>query len=256
MRHRRTIEKYLMRLLIAEDDALHRSFLKSMAQTVLPGLEHVAEAADGAEALSLFDEQHFDWVILDLQMPRVTGVDAARHIWRNKPKAQILFWSNYADEAYIRGITRIVPEEAVYGYILKSAAEDRLLLAIQGVFLEEQCVVDREVRGVQRRTRDRHAGLTESEYEALIDLSLGLTDKVMAARRNVSLRGAQSRLQQLYQKLGLDKSEIPLGDFGPAYNARTRAVFLAMSRGLLNADALKNENASLQAWLKTDHHEG
>ncbi|MGQ7846616.1 response regulator [Granulosicoccus sp. 3-233] len=241
-----------MSLLIAEDDALHRTFLKSIALTVLPDLQHVEETADGAEAMRSFDRYHHDRVILDLQMPKVTGVDVARHIWRCRPETRILFWSNYAEEAYIRGITRIVPEQAVYGYILKSASEDRLHLAIQGVFLEEQCIVDREVRGVQRRSRDQHAGLSECEYEALVDLSLGLTDKVMAARRNVSLRGAQSRLQQLYLKLGLDRSEIPSGTHGPCYNARTRAVFLAMSRGLLNSDSLKNEDALLQEWFRRE----
>ncbi|UWQ17902.1 response regulator transcription factor [Jannaschia sp. M317] len=238
-----------MRLLIAEDDSLHRSFLKTVTKGVLPDLTQLEEAADGARALELFSQDPFDSVILDLQMPHVTGVDAAKAIWSRSPKTRILFWSNYAEEAYIRGITKIVPIDSVYGYVLKSAPEDRLKLAIQGVFLSDQCVIDREVRGVQQRASDRVTSLTDMEYEALIDLSLGLTDKAIAARRNVSLRGAQSRLQQLYLKLGLDKGDIPRHAWGPSYNSRTRALSIALSRGLLNTNAIKQEEERLQSWM-------
>lgn len=244
-----------MRLLIAEDDALHRTFLRTTATKVLPTLDGIEEVEDGADAIKRFDASEFEAIILDLQMPNVTGVDAAKYIWRKKPGTRILFWSNYAEEAYVRGITKIVPQTAVYGYVLKSSSEDRLQMAIQGVFLQDQCVIDREVRGVQQRADDRSEGLTELEYEALIDLSLGLTDRAMAARRNVSLRGAQSRLQHLYLKLGLTKADIPAGPWGPSYNTRTRAVTIAISRGLLNADAIRQEEEKLADWLarKTTH---
>lgn len=238
-----------MRLLIAEDDKLHRSFLEGVARTTLPELEELTITADGADAIAAFDSSEYDSVILDLQMPKVTGVDVAKSIWAKQPRTKILFWSNYTEEAYIRGITKIVPGEAVYGYILKSAPEEQLKLALQGVFIAEQCVIDREVRGVQQRAGDRRSGLSELEYEALVDLCLGLTDKAMAARRNVSLRGAQSRLQHLYQKLGLDKGDIPTGTWGPSFNSRTRAISLALTQGILNADALRREEENLHEWL-------
>ncbi|TCK99304.1 LuxR family two component transcriptional regulator [Shimia isoporae] len=238
-----------MRLLIAEDDKLHREFLERVARAVLPDVEAVTVTPDGSVALEAFESEEFDSVILDLQMPNVTGVDAAKAIWARSPATRILFWSNYAEEAYIRGVTRIVPPAAVYGYVLKTAPEEQLKLAIQGVFVAEQCVIDREVRGVQQRAHDRFSSLTDLEYEALVDLCLGLTDKTMAARRKVSLRGAQSRLQHLYQKLGLDRGDIPQGEFGPSFNARTRAIFLALSRGILNADTLRREETQFQDWL-------
>ncbi|SHH13007.1 response regulator transcription factor [Cognatishimia maritima] len=238
-----------MHLLIAEDDKLHRAFLEKVARNTLADLNVLTMAEDGAEAIQEFDAAEYDSVILDLQMPRMTGVEVAKTIWAKKPSTKILFWSNYTEEAYIRGITKIVPSAAVYGYILKSAPAEQLKLALQGVFVAEQCVIDREVRGVQQRAGDRLLGLSELEYEALVDLCLGLTDKAMAARRNVSLRGAQSRLQHLYQKLGLDKGDIPVGEWGPTYNSRTRAISLALSQGILNADALRKEEENLRVWM-------
>lgn len=238
-----------MKVMVVENDALHRAFLKATVQTMVPECTAVLEAPDGAAAIEVAREQQPEFVILDLQMPNATGVEAARAIWREKPDTRILFWSNYADEAYVRGVARIVPPRAVYGYVLKSASEERLRFAIRGVFIEDQCIIDREVRGVQQRAENRLEGLTDAEYEILIDLALGLTDKVIAARRKISTRGVQSRLQHLYEKLGLEHGELTQPDWGPAFNSRTRAIYLALSRGLLNHDALKRAEQELADWL-------
>ncbi|WP_394199240.1 response regulator [Litoreibacter albidus] len=240
-----------MRLLIAEDDKLHRTFLESLVRDTFAELEELTLTRDGAGAIDAFKASDYDCVLLDLQMPKVTGVEVAKSIWARAPSTKILFWSNYTEEAYIRGITKIVPEAAVYGYILKSAPDEQLKLALQGVFIAEQCVIDREVRGVQQRAGNRLSGLSELEFEALVDLCLGLTDKAIAARRNVSLRGAQSRLQSLYQKLGLDREDIPSGEWGLSFNSRTRAISVALTQGILNADALRREEEKLQAWISS-----
>ncbi len=243
-----------MRLLIAEDDKLHRTFLERLTRDTFTEMQELTLTSDGAAAIEAFKSAEYDCVLLDLQMPKVTGVDVAKAIWAKAPTTKILFWSNYTEEAYIRGITKIVPDAAVYGYILKSAPDEQLKLALQGVFIAEQCVIDREVRGVQQRADNRLSGLSELEFEALVDLCLGLTDKAMAARRNVSLRGVQSRLQSLYQKLGLDKGDIPTGEWGSSFNSRTRAISLALTQGILNADALRREEEKLQAWITPSSH--
>ncbi len=238
-----------MKLMIVENDTLHSSFLRSIIGQILEDYDEFEEVADGGQAIEAARRSAPHAVIMDLQMPRVTGIEAAKEIWRQNPATKILFWSNYADEAYVRGVAKIVPREAVYGYVLKSASEERLRLAIRGVFIEDQCVIDREVRGLQQRVVSRSEGLTEIEYEALVDVALGLTDRTMAARRGISIRGAQSRIKHLSGKLGLDAERLCESESSQWFNPRTRLVLTALERGLLNADALRREETALRSWL-------
>ena len=237
-----------MNVLITEDDALHRAFLKTAVEHALPECQQVLEAENGEIAVNTVASNDVYGIIMDLQMPRASGVDAAKEIWQLNPDMRILFWSNYADEAYVRGVSRIVPSGAVYGYLLKSASEERLELAVRGVFLQDQCIIDREVRGIQQRSEDTLEGLTDSEFEVLTDIALGLTDKAIAARRKISTRSVQSRLKHLYEKLCIDGSDVD-PEFGPVFNSRTRAVAIAFPRGLLNADGLAASQESMDGWL-------
>ena len=240
-----------MNILIAEDDPFHRSFLSTTVRKILPACEALHEASGGREAIDIVMKNDVDGVIMDLQMPEVSGIAAASKIWEKFPDMRILFWSNYSDEAYVRGVSKIVPKEAVYGYLLKTASERRLELAVTGIFQESQCIIDQEIRGIQQRTMDVHAGLTNTEFEVLMDISLGLTDRAIASRRGVSTRSVQSRLKQLYEKLGTD--QIPFGDDGgPTFNSRTRAVSIALSRGLLNPEGMAVAEDSMNMWLSSD----
>ena len=78
-------------------------------------------------------------IVMDLQMNARNGIEAARTIWRERPDTRILFWSNYADEPYVRGVIRIVPNGAAYGYVVKSTSQERLKLALRSIFIENQC---------------------------------------------------------------------------------------------------------------------
>ncbi|MBS0444477.1 MAG: response regulator transcription factor [Proteobacteria bacterium] len=238
-----------MQVLIAEDDGLHRAYVRTMIEQIWRGDVEVVEAGDGDDAIRLAAEHAPRCVVLDLQLPKATGIEVARAIWSRRADTQILFWSNFADEAYVRGVARIVPPGSVYGYLLKSSSEEGMRSALQGVFRDGHCIIDREIRGIQHRVGDRLAGLTDGEYESLIDIALGLTDKTIALRRGLSTRGAQSRLQHLYDKLGLGDAG---SDGASVFNSRTRAVCLAVARGLINADVLRREQRAFDAWLVAD----
>jgi len=235
-----------MKVLIAEDDPLHRSYLHESVRAALPECDEVIEVPDGRAAETRARETPAAHIVMDLQMQPRNGIEAARTIWRERPGTRILFWSNYADEAYVRGVSRIVPQGAAYGYVLKSASEERLRLALRSIFVENQCVIDREVRGTQAMSFGHAGGFSDSEYEILIDIALGLTDRAIAARRGLSLRSVQNRLQQIYDKLEVHQ------DAGEAqFNLRARAVSTAILRKLLNYGALERAEAELRDWIAT-----
>jgi len=236
-----------VRILIAEDDSLHRSFLASTLREMLAEGGEIREVTSGEDAVRSAQHWRPHGVVLDLQMPKGNGIEAARCIWMERPQTRVLFWSNYADESYVRGVARIVPAGAVYGYVLKSASEDRLRFALRGVFVEGQCLVDAEVAGVQRRSGDEPEALTDAEYEILNDLALGLTDKAIAQRRSLSTRSVQGRLQQLYIKLGLGQNAPEAAR--SLLNFRTRALLVALERGLLNVEGLRQADQELANWL-------
>lgn len=237
-----------MNILIAEDDPFHRSFLAGTVRSSLPDCDALFEASGGQEAIDIALNNEIDGVVIDLQMPVVSGIAAASQMWEHRPNMRILFWSNYSDEAYVRGVSRIVPKEAVYGYLLKTASEQRLGLAMMGIFLEDQCIIDREVRGVQQRAADVHQGLSNTEFEVLSDIALGLTDKAIATRRQISTRSVQSRLKQLYEKFGIDHQT--QRDEGTIFNSRARAVTIGLSRGLLNIEEISRAEEQLMMWLE------
>ena len=236
-----------MKVLLVEDDQFHADYLTEAMRSALPEVDEILKAVNGVEGEMLARKHAVPAVVMDLQMKERNGIDAARTIWSERPQTRILFWSNYSDEAYMRGIARIVPHESSYGYVLKTATRDRLHLALRAVFLESQIVVDQEIHRVQQRQIRTHDTLTDSEYAVLMDMALGLSDKLIAKRQGLSLRTVQNRLLSLYDKLGVDSLETLPGDF--AINKRTRAITRALNLRAINAESLESADRELQKWL-------
>ncbi|WP_269586073.1 response regulator transcription factor [Roseibium sp. Sym1] len=237
-----------MKVLLVEDDQFHAEFLSEALRQALPEVDEILRAVNGIEGELLARKHAIPAVVMDLQMKERNGIDAARTIWRERPQTRILFWSNYSDEAYMRGIARIVPNESSYGYVLKTATRDRLQLALRAVFLESQIIVDQEIHRVQQRQVRTHDTLTDSEYAVLMDMALGLSDKLIARRQGLSLRTVQNRLLSLYDKLGVDSIEVGTADF--AINKRTRAITRALNLRAINAESLESAERDLQNWLR------
>lgn len=232
-------------LLVAEDNPRDREFL----ETVLAG--HDALFFDnGSEALEQAARRESPLLISDLQMPGLNGIDLAQALWRARPQARIVFWSQFDDEMYIRALARIIPPETVYGYVLKSNPSEVLQRAVSAVFCDSQCWLDPQVRRVEARSRKSDSAISDVEFEVLIDIGLGMTDNLIGRRRYLSRRGVQSRLKSLYSKLGVDQEQFTLEDMGDAFNMRSRAVSVALRRGLINAHEIEQAEAHLQRWLK------
>ncbi len=235
-------------ILIAEDNPKDYEFLERLFKE----WEHpcrVERAHSGQLALDLALRHSRPLVVSDIQMPELNGIDFAKALWEKRPEARIVFWSQYKDEMYVRALARIVPPETVYGYVLKSNSRDRIASALSTVLVDEQCWIDPEVRKVQGRAGHSQTALSDIEFEALLDISLGLTDNLIAQRRYLSRRGVQSRLNSLYTKLGLDQEQFHSDKVGDAFNLRNRAVAVALRRGLINAFEMEQEEEEFQNWL-------
>ncbi|PLX97126.1 MAG: DNA-binding response regulator [Desulfuromonas sp.] len=236
-------------ILIAEDNPKDFEFLEQIFRTIAPDAK-IERAQNGLLALEKGLASEVPLVVSDIQMPELNGIDFAKELWERRPQARIILWSQHKDEMYVRALARIVPPETVYGYVLKSNAKERIASAIQTVLFDDQCWIDPEVRKVQGRTGHAQTALSDIEYEALIDITLGLTDNLIAQRRYLSRRGVQSRLNSLYTKLGLDQEQFQSEKVGDAFNLRNRAVSVALARGLINAFELEHEESEFQIWLK------
>lgn len=232
-------------VLIVEDDELHRRFLRDMLQESDLGDVTITEATNGEDAINLLKTSRFDHVVLDLQMPGKSGVDVARAVWAKDKSTPILFWSNHADEAYVRGIYRVAPEGANYGYLLKSTSSQRLRSTISGVFRDGQTIVDRDVNFAQHNIANR-SDLSNAEYETLVDIAIGLTDHAVAEYRGMSVRSVQGRIKGIYEKLTI--ADVSLLEGGAsAVNRRTRAIALALMGRKINSKILEMAEKDMRA---------
>lgn len=232
-------------LLIIEDNPRDRDYLDSLFPDYA-----VAKLADGNEAASIINERYFPYIISDIQMPGMDGIQLAKTLWQTHKNSRIIFWTQFSDEMYLRALAKIIPPETVYGFVLKNNRAETLRKAAQTVFVENQCWIDSKVRPVQARLHNPHQALTDTEYEALIDIALGLTDNTIAKRRYLSRRGVQNRLKSLYEKI---TEENGFSLCSEAFNSRSRTISIAFRRGLINAFTLEEEEKKLQSWLSEDN---
>lgn len=233
-------------IIVAEDAPRDREFLAGTLTDF-----NLILANDGKEAMEQLKASDTQFIISDLQMPNMNGIELAHAVWAYRPEARIVFWSHYTDEIYLRSLSRIIPADTVYGYVLKDSTSEVLNKAVKQVYFDHQCWIDPKIRSVQARGQRTSDNITDAEYEVLIDIALGLTDNIIARRHYLSRRGAQSRLKSLYQKLNIERRQTA-NDSGEIMNPRSRAVAIAFQRGLINNEELSIEEARLKEWLESE----
>jgi DNA-binding NarL/FixJ family response regulator len=241
-----------MSILIAEDNNAQRHYLSELLAREFPAAAPVIEAEDGEAAIRLTLEHRPTLCILDIQMPRLSGVKAARAIWREFPQARIIFWTQFPHEIYIneiRKIVRSIEPQPTYGFIHKNNPESRFLRFVAAVLEDGADMIDPAFKDSFQRPL-----LTEFETEALRFLALGLSNWAIARKCSLSLRGVESRLATLYEKLFPESSAGTTDEAYDklAYNPRTRAFSEALKRGLINSDELEKAEAELAEWTTRD----
>lgn len=241
-----------MSILIAEDNVAQRRYLSDLLAREFPSHAPVIEAADGEVAVELALKHRPELCVLDIQMPQLSGVKAARSIWREFPAARIIFWTQFPHEVYINEIRKIIrsaDQPPAYGFIHKNNPESRFLRFVAAVLEDGADMIDPAFKDSFKRPL-----LTEFEAEALYYLALGLSNWAIARKCSLSLRGVESRLATLYEKLFVDVSEGTAEEAYDklAYNVRTRAFFEALRRGLINSDELEKAERELSSWIERD----
>src|SRR5215468_179709 len=241
-----------MPILIAEDNVAQRAYLRELLEREFAEYKPILEAADGESVVRMALAERPQLCVLDIQMPGLSGVKAARAIWKGFPEARIIFWTQFPHEIYINEIRKIVkaadPPPA-YGFIHKNNPEDRFLRFVAAVLEDGADMIDPAFKDSFKRPL-----LTEFEAEALYYLALGLSNWAIARKCSLSLRGVESRLATLYEKLFVSMAEGTEHESYDklAYNIRTRAFFEALRRGLLNNDELEKAAAELDGWIERD----
>ena len=197
----------MIRILIADDHGIVRAGLKLLLNRI-SGTEVVAEASDGREAVRLAKAFQPDVVLIDVAMPQLNGLDAARQIARDNPRTGIIVLSMYMDESYILRAL----DAGARGYLIKDNADDELENAIRSVAAGRpffsQAIADTLLEDhvhVMRKQNitESYDLLTEREREVLHLLAEGKSNKETAAVLNLSPYTVDTHRTNLMQKLGL-----------------------------------------------------
>ncbi len=243
-------------ILIAEDLTGMRNYAADLMRKLFAGQCEVIEATNGNDCVSMAIEHCPDLIIMDIAMPLANGIRAAQEIWSRIPNMKILFWSQYHREIYVRDLARILPDEAIHGYILKSESDEKFEYAVNCILKHNNPYIDPVVRNIKSRLTKKDESLSDIEYETLIDICLGLTDKAIARRRHVSVRGVQNRVSILEAKLLKGQNVVAREASGlEVYNTRARAIFEAFKRGLIDHDMLEEMDNEMREWMAAELEE-
>lgn len=195
-----------IRILLADDHALVRRGVRLILDGE-PDLEVVAEAGDGAEAIEMARTRTVDLAVLDVAMPRMTGLQAARELSARHPGLRILMLTMYDNEQYFFQALK----SGACGYVLKSVADRDLVAACRAAMRGEPFLYPGAVTALIRNYLDRvrqgdevpDSILTAREEEVLKLIAEGHSSKEIAETLFISIKTVQRHRANLLHKLGL-----------------------------------------------------
>lgn len=196
-------------VLIAEDHAIVREGLCMLLKKE-EGIEVIAQAEDGREAVKLAAKLQPDVIVMDIAMPHLNGIEATRQIMQARPDARVLILSAHSDDAYVETIMGL----GASGYLIKQIASQVLPEAIRRVHQGKKClsptIADRR-RHHRQRAHDRgelHTSkeapvLTSREVEVLQLIAEGRANKESAQELHISVKTIEKHRQSLMDKLNI-----------------------------------------------------
>lgn len=194
----------MIRVLLADDHALVRHGLR-MILDAEPDFEVVAEASDGPQAVQAALEHDVDLAVLDVSMPRLTGIQAARQLRDHRPQLRVLILSMHDNEQFFFEALRA----GASGYILKSAAHEDLIRACRAAMRGEPFLYPRGVAALVRDFLERRSveepedPLSFRESEVLKLIAEGMTSREISAVLHISEKTVERHRSNILDKLGL-----------------------------------------------------
>jgi len=195
-----------LRVLLADDHGIVRRGLRALLEE--GGISVVAEAADGLEAIRLCEEHRPDLLIVDIGMPKLSGIEVAARVQKLDRPPGVIILSMHADESYIiRGLAA-----GARAYLLKDGTDEDLLPAVRAVASGKpffspavtSLLVEDYVRTLQKRgLNDSYHLLTDREKEVLHLLAEGRSNKEAATLLDLGLSTVETHRANLMQKLNL-----------------------------------------------------
>jgi DNA-binding NarL/FixJ family response regulator len=193
------------RVLVADDHEIVRKGLKLLLSAE-PDLNVVAEASDGEEAVKRALQNDVDLAILDISMPRKTGLQAAHELGRRRPELHILILSMYDNEQFLFEALKV----GASGYVLKSGADDDIVAACRAAMRGEPFLypsaVHALIRDVITRANERSEALellTPRELEVLKLIAEGHTSNEIATTLVLSIKTVETHRANILGKLGM-----------------------------------------------------
>jgi DNA-binding NarL/FixJ family response regulator len=195
-----------LRLMLADDHQIVRQGLRAILQAV-PDFELVGEAADGLEAVRLVERLRPDVLVLDLMMPKLSGLEVARQVTRRAPRPRVVILSMHSNEAYVQEAL----SAGALGYVVKDAGAEELVQAIRAVSMGRRYfsrpLTEEAVEAYARKAGgsppDPYHQLTAREREVLHLTAEGHSGADIAERLFISPRTVETHRANLMRKLGV-----------------------------------------------------
>jgi len=196
------------RILVADDHPIVRSGLKKVLDAQ-PDLEVVAEAEDGAEAVKKALADDVDLAILDVSMPKTTGIQAADELHKRKPELRLLMLSMYDSEQFLFQSLKA----GASGYVLKSDADHDIVDAVRRTMRGQSFLypsaISSLVKDVVERGDDDFEVLTPRELQVLKLITEAYSSKEIAKELVISVKTVERHRQNILDKLGMsDRVEL------------------------------------------------
>lgn len=212
-----------IRVLLADDHHMVRAGIRELLEGA-GDLQVVAEAGDGDQAQDLIRRHKPDVAVLDIQMPKASGIDVTRWVRSNQPGVGVLILTAYDDDPYVMAVL----QAGANGYVLKTAQADELIQAVrdvhEGKSALDPAITQKLMSNLFRSSEHTPVeALTDRELDVLRLAARGYTNKAIGVQLGISDRTVQGHLAHIFAKLQAA--------------SRTEAVMRAVSLGWIAQDA-------------------